>query len=162
VPIVKRQEKLTPFDTKTDPLLIWCCRHQREPHAGERHSDPKLHGDEWDMVSRRAEVLGRAVPLSSSVAIDSSRLGSWRVTVMEQASEIARRGRRRQRPRPIASQLVGRDQEGAAFVPWATAGKEMRAAPLEGQVAELVDERSFGLGVNIKRSLSCPSVSAFF
>jgi hypothetical protein len=60
----------------TPPNLVFSV-NQREPAApASAHSDPTLHGDEWDMVSRRAEVLGRAVPPSSSIAIGSSRPGS--------------------------------------------------------------------------------------
>jgi len=66
-----------PSDTKTDPSRSGVVRSQREPAApASAHSDPKLHGLKGDMVSRRSGVLDRAAQPSSSVAIDSSRLGS--------------------------------------------------------------------------------------
>src|SRR5688572_28827369 len=67
-----------PFPTlKLTPFLIRYFIGQREPATpASAQSHPKLHDAEWDRISHRFEVLARAIQPSSSVAIDSSRLGS--------------------------------------------------------------------------------------
>jgi hypothetical protein len=61
---------------------------------------------------------------------------------------------------PLRDDLVGRDQEAATVAARHELEKQMRAAPFERQVAQLVDVQEFGLAENISRSASWPSVSA--
>ena len=63
---------------------------------------------------------------------------------------------------PLRHDLIGGDQQAAAFVPPGDELEEkMRAATLERQIAELVDDEQLRFRININRSLNCPSVSAF-